>query len=217
MKKIIMVILIVCMAFSIYAVGKSGEGLVNIDSSNEADKEYDLNGTNATLGIKFQNIDIYDVTVGFSNKPVSDFTALDDSEIVDTAELKRDPDTATAVYGTAADSPLYVFWQIVSDDTVTLKLSASSSNNENGALINEKNNPLNWYVASYEGGNEGHVYVNTSNEASLADINTGHNPSVSTGKAGSQQILIRTADLNVTPAGTYTGNLVLTITATGGK
>lgn len=214
MKKIIMLILIVCMVFGIYAEGKSGEGSVNIDSSNDADKGYELDGTKATLEIEFQNIDIYDVTVGFSNKPVSDFTALEDSEIVKTAELKRDPDTATAVYGTAA--PLYVFWQIVSDDTVTLKLSASSSN-ENGALVNKKNDPLNWYVASYEGGNEGHVYVNTSNEANLADINTGHNPSVSTGKAGSQQILIRTADLNVAPAGTYIGNLVLTITATGGN
>ena len=214
MKKIIMVILIVCMAFSIYAAGKSGEGSVNIDSSNDADKDYELNGTNATLGIKFKNIDIYDVTIGFSNKPVSDFTALDNSAIIKDAGLKRDPATATAVYGTAADSPLYVFWQIVSDDTVTLKLSASSSN-ENGALVNKKNNPLNWYVAGYAEGEEGPIYVNTSNEANLADINTGHNPSVSTGKAGSQQILIRTADLNVAPAGTYEGNLVLTITATG--
>lgn len=215
MKKIIMLILIVCMVFGIYADGKTGAGSVNYDSSNEEDTKLGLDGTNATLKINFENINIDDVTIGFSNKPVSDFTALEDSEIVKTAELKRDPATATAVYGTAADSPLYVFWQIVSDDTVTLKLSASTINNENGALVNEKNNPLNWYVASYAEGNEGPVYVNTSNEANLADINTGHNPSVSTGKAGSQQILIRTADLNVAPAGTYTGNLVLTITATG--
>ena len=117
------------------------------------------------------------------------------------------------VLGTTAETPLYVFWQIISSTKVNLTIEPlKTSENTTGALACGTGF-LHWYVAPFT--NQEASYFNTSGGTLLGAIQTDHNPTTSAvGKAGSTQIIIKTADLYSVPAGEYSGTLVLNISTT---
>ena len=207
MKKVFMVMFILCIAFSTFADPATQVGHVTVDDANN------LNGANATLPISFNNPGFCSVTVGFSNKSVNDFSPLQGEDIVYSATLIRDSGNRTASYGTTAETPLYVFWQIISSTKVNLTIEPlKTSENTTGALACGTGF-LHWYVAPFT--NQEASYFNTSGGTLLGAIQTDHNPTTSAvGKAGSTQIIIKTADLYSVPAGEYSGTLVLNISTT---
>lgn len=200
MKKVFMIIMILCTVFSLFAEAPHADGYITVTDIE--------NGAEAWLPITFNNT-FCDVTIGFSSTPVTGFT----EEISNVTGITLVRNGNTASYGTDAANPLYMYWRILSSADVNLTLKPlTGENNSTGALISGTN-PLHWYVASYGNNTEGAPYFNTFVGNAPATIETGHNPEESIGKAGSQQISIRTADLYVAPAGEYKGALVLTISA----
>ena len=206
MKKILMVMFVLCIAFSVFADPATQVGYVKVEDASA------LNGANATLPISFNNSGFCNVTVGFSNKSVNDFSSLQGEDIVNSAALIRDSEFRTASYGTTAETPLYVFWQIISSTKVSLTIEPlKTSNNTTGALACNTGF-LHWYVAPFA--NQESSYFNTSGSTNPGSIQTDHDPNSAVGKAGSTQIIIKTADLYSAPAGDYSGTLVLNISTT---
>lgn len=204
MKRFVMFLVVICMLFSAYAVVE-GNGMITITNSN------DLTGSKVNLPIKYNNT-ASSVIIGFSNTAVSENDYSNKTSIKqDSATLSADVGAYTASYGLT--SPLYIFWQIVSDTQIDLRISAlASDSNTNGAMVASGDKKMNWYVYGYSSGTE---LLNTKVSATGGEIDTGHNPANAIGKSGSERIYIITPDLTTVPAGEYSGTLVVTIKAGG--
>ena len=201
MKRFVMFLVVICMLFSAYAEAQWANGNITIEDSNN------LSGSNARLPINFNNTGS-SVTIGFSTTAVVENNYSKITPIT-SATLVKDSGAYTASYGLT--SPLYIYWQIISNTKIDLGISAlADTNNTKGEMIDSKTNKtMNWYVYTSEGAG----LLNTENSATGNDITTGHDPSVAIGKTGSQKIYIITPNLTTVPAGNYSGTLVVTIKA----
>lgn len=204
MKRFVMFLVVICMLFSAYAVVE-GDGMITITNSS------DLIGSKARLPINYNNT-ASSVIIGFSNTAVGENDYNDKTSIKqESATLVADVGAYTASYGQT--SPLYIFWQIVSNTQIDLSISAlASDSNTNGAMVASGDKKMNWYVYTSEDNIE---LLDTEKSAEGKDITTGHNPSVAIGKTGSKKIYIKTHNLTTVPAGEYSGTLVVTIKAGG--
>lgn len=157
-------------------------------------------GTETSLALSYspENIDSY--KIGFSTKPVSDFTEptlAEDNEMM----------IPEGSFSATLSDEIYVFWQIVSQGKVKLYLEASSMENITGTSIEDLNVVLSTEtVGGVSGDGINTIKVSTDQNAAgseqtpILEFKGG-------ASAGSQKITLVTESLVDKDYGTYRGTL----------
>ena len=145
------------------------------------------------------------VTVGFTKESVAEKTSGEFDAVtpfaLDEVELTPDGDNTASI-----TSGLYAYWQIRTEDTVTVTLSKEK------ALTGEDlSNEINWKIVANSLTQDMTQYGN-SNAITLVDKWTNETDTINQGSA---QITINTDDYSGKPTDDYSANLVLKVTAIG--
>lgn len=146
------------------------------------------------------------ITVGFTDSEVTEATTGNFAVVTPFAseevKLNSDGDN-TASYTT----DLYAYWQIRTDDTVTVTLSKDKA--LTGASVSDT---INWKITANED-TQGMSDYKDSNAITL--VNAWKAAEASTINQGSALITIDTDDYSGKPTDDYSANLVLKVTAVG--
>ena len=206
MKKVLVVMLIMITCFASFAATEN-------KGTNTITESADLSGSSAYVELGYDNSDLASVIVGFSSNEINNLSDTpagfgDDGGY--SLALTKDENTTTASYGAAEDIPLYIFYQIISNNNIKFKLKAAGP-------LTSGTNKLNWGVYSYNNGTTGTALFTTNNtEATSEDLTTFiyDGPAENSyGKAYSERIVIKTSDFSRSPLGNYSGKLSLIISS----
>ena len=146
------------------------------------------------------------ITVGFTNSEVATAKTGDFAVVTPYAEekveLNPDGDNTASI-----TEDLYAYWQIRTDETVTVTLS------KDDALTGTNSaNKINWKIAANSSTQDMTDY-DTTNAITL--VNAWKAGAGTTINQGSAQITIETDDYSGKPTDDYSANLVLNVTAVG--
>ena len=209
MKKVVVLLLVLIMAMSVYAVTSD----VVYDSTEQTSF---APGDGAQIPVKLaltgENAP-EKVVVGFSTKEIS--TISEDASSVELKEITLKPVTKSEedhVAGTAyLDKEIYVFYQIQSGNNLDVMLSTEALKNSN------QSKSLNWKVSNADGETVDFSIGDTSpgsisyTEAKLAD----HDGSVKYSSVDSIKLAMETASYGDLPADNYSAYLTVTVRTSG--
>ena len=145
------------------------------------------------------------VTVGFTKDSVTEKTSGEFDAVTpfasDEVELTPDGDNTASI-----TSGLYAYWQIRTEDTVTVTLSK-----EKALTGADLSNEINWKITAKGSTQNMNEYTSTS---AITLVNAWTNET-DTINQGSALITIETEDYSGKPTDDYSANLVLNVTADG--
>lgn len=195
MKKILFV-LIMLLAAGMLSAATS----VTLDASNRT------GNANLKVVLPLKSGDFEYITVGFTNSEVNTAETGDFAVVTPYAEeeveLNPNGDNTASI-----KSNLYAYWQIRTEDTVTVTLSKDKA-----LTGTDPNNEINWKITANEDAQDMTEYGNST---AITLVNAWTKDVSNTINQGSAQITIDTEDYSGKPTDDYSANLVLNVTAIG--
>ena len=211
MRKLILLGLMVMMVASVYAV--TSIGIYNSEDQGEAGFT-DGDGAMIPVSLTLEGEDAPEsVVVGFVSGPVNAIDTATEAMKVESAILT--PVTGSAVGGHAVGTayldrektPVNVFWQIQSPNTLYVKLSTTALSNGE-----ETESKINWQVSGR--GDDGFSIGGTGSEEITYSPALVHTHSKSYTSFGDADLEMTTASYLGKAPDTYTANLTVTVATT---